>query len=61
LLRKSISPRWEEVKKISRPSSEGATPMTRHVEVMDLVAQLKAAEEAFVLATVVRTVSVTAA
>jgi xanthine dehydrogenase accessory factor len=35
--------------------------MTRHVEVMDLVAQLKAAEEAFVLATVVRTVSVTAA
>jgi xanthine dehydrogenase accessory factor len=35
--------------------------MTRHVEVMELVAQLKAAEEAFVLATVVRTVSVTAA
>jgi xanthine dehydrogenase accessory factor len=35
--------------------------MTRHVEVMDLVAQMKAAEEAFVLATVVRTVSVTAA
>ena len=35
--------------------------MTVHVEVMDLVAQLKAAEEAFVLATVVRTVSVTAA
>ena len=35
--------------------------MTRHVEVMDLVAQLKAAEQAFVLATVVRTVSVTAA
>jgi xanthine dehydrogenase accessory factor len=35
--------------------------MTRHVEVIDLVAQLKAAEEAFVLATVVRTVSVTAA
>ena len=35
--------------------------MTKHVEVMDLVAQLKAAEEAFVLATVVRTVSVTAA
>ena len=35
--------------------------MTAHVEVMDLVAQLKAAEEAFVLATVVRTVSVTAA
>jgi len=32
-----------------------------HVEVMDLVAQMKAAEEAFVLATVVRTVSVTAA
>jgi xanthine dehydrogenase accessory factor len=38
---------------------EGA--MTAHVEVMDLVAQMKAAEEAFVLATVVRTVSVTAA
>ena len=35
--------------------------MTKHVEVMELVAQLKAAEEAFVLATVVRTVSVTAA
>jgi xanthine dehydrogenase accessory factor len=35
--------------------------MTKHVEVMDLVAQMKAAEEAFVLATVVRTVSVTAA
>jgi xanthine dehydrogenase accessory factor len=37
------------------------TPVTKHVEVMDLVAQLKAAEETFVLATVVRTVSVTAA
>jgi xanthine dehydrogenase accessory factor len=37
------------------------THMTKHVEVMDLVARLKAAEEAFVLATVVRTVSVTAA
>jgi xanthine dehydrogenase accessory factor len=36
-------------------------PVTKHVEVMELVAQLKAAEEAFVLATVVRTVSVTAA
>jgi xanthine dehydrogenase accessory factor len=35
--------------------------MTAHVEVIDLVAQLKAAEQAFVLATVVRTVSVTAA
>ena len=35
--------------------------MTRHVEVMELVAELKAAEQAFVLATVVRTVSVTAA
>ncbi len=35
--------------------------MTAHAEVMDLVAQMKAAEEAFVLATVVRTVSVTAA
>jgi xanthine dehydrogenase accessory factor len=35
--------------------------MSGHVEVMDLVAQLKAAEETFVLATVVRTVSVTAA
>src|ERR1700726_4998094 len=37
------------------------TPMTAHVEVMELVAQMKAAEQAFVLATVVRTVSVTAA
>ena len=35
--------------------------MTAHVDVMDLVSRLKAAEEAFVLATVVRTVSVTAA
>jgi len=35
--------------------------MGAHVEVMDLVAQMKAAEEAFVLATVVRTVSMTAA
>ena len=35
--------------------------MGAHIEVMDLVAQMKAAEEAFVLATVVRTVSVTAA
>src|ERR1700730_17575514 len=35
--------------------------MSKHVEVMDLVARLKAAEQAFVLATVVRTVSVTAA
>ena len=35
--------------------------MTAHVEVMDLVARMKAAELAFVLATVVRTVSVTAA
>ena len=35
--------------------------MGAHVEVMDLVAQLKAADQAFVLATVVRTVSVTAA
>jgi xanthine dehydrogenase accessory factor len=35
--------------------------MTTHVEVMELVARLKAAEETFVLATVVRTVSVTAA
>src|SRR6266576_402249 len=35
--------------------------MTRHVEVMELVARLKAAEQTFVLATVVRTVSVTAA
>ena len=32
-----------------------------HVEVLDLVARMKAAEESFVLATVVRTVSVTAA
>ena len=36
-------------------------PMSAHVEVMDLVTQMKAAEQAFVLATVVRTVSVTAA
>src|SRR5580704_14582568 len=36
-------------------------PVTKHVEVMELVAQMKAAEETFVLATVVRTVSVTAA
>jgi len=35
--------------------------MTVHVDVMELVSRLKAAEEAFVLATVVRTVSVTAA
>lgn len=35
--------------------------MTMHVEVIDLVAQLKAAEQPFALATVVRTVSVTAA
>ncbi|QLF68966.1 XdhC family protein [Peteryoungia desertarenae] len=35
--------------------------MTMHVDVMDLVAQMKTAQEAFVLATVVRTVSVTAA
>ena len=35
--------------------------MGAHVEVIDLVAQLKAAEQAFALATVVRTVSVTAA
>src|SRR5438034_7805982 len=36
-------------------------PMTASIEVLDLVAQMKAAEETFVLATVVRTVSVTAA
>ncbi len=35
--------------------------MTAHVDVMDVVSRLKAEEEAFVLATVVRTVSVTAA
>jgi xanthine dehydrogenase accessory factor len=35
--------------------------MSAHVEVMDIVTQMKAAEQAFVLATVVRTVSVTAA
>jgi xanthine dehydrogenase accessory factor len=52
LLRKSISPRWGEVKE---------KPMTAHVEVMELVAQMKSAEEPFALATVVRTVSVTAA
>src|SRR5258707_6977118 len=42
-------------------NAEGAQPMTGYVEVMDLVPRLKAAEETFVLATVVRTVSVTAA
>src|SRR4029450_9935411 len=36
-------------------------PMGAHVEVMDLVAQMKSTEQPFVLATVVRTVSVTAA
>lgn len=36
-------------------------PMSAHVEVMDLVSRMQAAEQAFVLATVVRTVSVTAA
>ena len=35
--------------------------MTTHVEVLELVAQMKSAEQAFALATVVRTVSVTAA
>jgi xanthine dehydrogenase accessory factor len=35
--------------------------MTAHVEVIDLIAQMKASEQTFVLATVVRTVSVTAA
>ncbi len=35
--------------------------MTAHVDVLDLASRLKAAEEPFVLATVVRTVSVTAA
>lgn len=35
--------------------------MTAHVEVMELVAQMKSAEQPFALATVVRTVSVTAA
>lgn len=35
--------------------------MTMHVDVMDLMAKLKSSEEAFVLATVVRTVSATAA
>lgn len=35
--------------------------MTAHVDVMELVSRLKAREEAFALATVVRTVSVTAA
>jgi len=54
LLRKSTSPRWGEVK-------EKGSPMTAHVEVMELVAQMKSAEQAFALATVVRTVSVTAA
>src|ERR1700754_3307260 len=36
-------------------------PMGVHVEVMELVAQMKSAEQPFALATVVRTVSVTAA
>src|SRR5258705_8768030 len=36
-------------------------PMSAHAEVMDLVAQMKSTEQPFVLATVVRTVSVTAA
>lgn len=35
--------------------------MTAHVDVLDLLSRLKAADEPFVLATVVRTVSVTAA
>ncbi|TCL68357.1 XdhC/CoxI family protein [Rhizobium sp. BK251] len=35
--------------------------MNAHVDVLELVSQLKSSEEAFVLATVVRTVSVTAA
>lgn len=35
--------------------------MTAHVEVLDLITRLKTAEQPFVLATVVRTVSVTAA
>jgi xanthine dehydrogenase accessory factor len=38
-----------------------STQITAHLEVLDLVAQMKAAERAFVLATVVRTLSVTAA
>src|SRR5690348_4617269 len=38
-----------------------ARTMSAHIEVMDLVAQMKSAEQPFVLATVVRTVSVTAA
>src|SRR5512139_1452270 len=42
-------------------SSDGRRRMTAHVEVLDVIAQMKAAERAFVLATVVRTVSVTAA
>lgn len=35
--------------------------MTAHLDVLDLVARLKAAEQPFALATVVRTISVTAA
>ncbi len=35
--------------------------MNAHVDVLDIVSRLKAAEEPFVLATVVRTVAVTAA
>src|SRR6185437_12420718 len=50
------SPRVEYVASVLGGRS---TPITAHVEVMDLVAQMKAAEQAFALATVVRTVSVT--
>jgi len=35
--------------------------MTQHLDVIDLVSQMKASQECFALATVVRTVSVTAA
>src|SRR5262249_14109393 len=42
------------------PGSDGGD-MTAHVDVLDLVSQLKASEEPFVLATVVRAVSATAA
>src|SRR6516225_9324665 len=59
----SISMRRPIRSKVWRRSNliSGGCNMGAHVEVMDLVAQMKAAERAFVLATVVRTVSVTAA
>ena len=53
----------EEPRRARTLSGEVVTEatMTAHVDVLDLVSRLKAAEEPFALATVVRTVSVTAA